>query len=81
MNIPKGGESSNSNLWQSTPDQSVFGEFESYPFNNDPEFRVSEFYELIASTGHLIHSGWTSYSYFCNQRQKAPAFKHRRDAI
>ncbi|KIR35677.1 hypothetical protein L804_01839 [Cryptococcus deuterogattii 2001/935-1] len=40
MNIPKGGESSNSNLWQSTPDQSVFEEFESYPFNNDAEFRA-----------------------------------------
>lgn len=67
MDIPKGGESSNSGLSQSRSNQSVFEEFESYPFNNDPEFRVS-FTELIVSTGNLGHSGWTSYSYFCNQR-------------
>ncbi|OWZ80831.1 hypothetical protein C366_00660 [Cryptococcus neoformans Tu401-1] len=55
MDIPKGGESSNSSLSQSRADQSVFEEFESYPFNNDPEFRAGLPTVISAIRGKKLH--------------------------
>ncbi|AAW41397.1 expressed protein [Cryptococcus deneoformans JEC21] len=55
MDIPKGGESSNSGLSQSRSNQSVFEEFESYPFNNDPEFRAGLPTVISAIRGKKLH--------------------------